>query len=90
MVQWDPSKARKNLEKHDVSFVEGASVFDDSFSITVDDRSHSIGESRFLTIGYSDRNRILVVVHTDRDDEIRIISVRPANTKERKIYEQDL
>lgn len=89
MVQWDPSKARSNFTKHGVSFVEGASVFDDSFAITMDDRDHSIGEFRFLTIGYSDRNRILVVSYTDRDDEIRIISVRPANSKERKIYEQD-
>ncbi len=89
MVQWDPQKAQTNVDKHDVSFTEGASVFDDPYSITIDDREHSIAESRFLTIGYSARNRILVVIHTDRDDDIRIISARKATPKERKIYESN-
>jgi uncharacterized protein len=87
MVQWDPQKAQANLKKHDVSFMEGASVFDDPLAVTIDDPVHSIGESRFLTIGYSDRNRLIVVVYTDRDDEVRIISVRKATPRERNIYE---
>jgi uncharacterized protein len=87
MIQWDPQKARSNWAKHNVSFSEGASVFDDPFSITIDDDLHSFGESRFITIGYSARNRILVVVHTDRNDEVRIISARQATSKEKKIYE---
>jgi uncharacterized protein len=90
MVQWDPQKAQTNLEIHDVSFMEGASVFDDPWAITIDDPLHSIGERRFLTIGYSARNRILVVVHTDRDNDVRIISARKAISKERNIYEQSL
>jgi uncharacterized protein len=87
MVQWDPEKAQANLRKHRVSFMEGASIFDDPLAITIDDPAHSIGESRFLTIGYSARNRLIVVVYTDRDDEVRIISARQATPKERNIYE---
>jgi uncharacterized protein len=62
-------------------------VFDDPLAITIDDPAHSIGEMRFLTIGYSARNRLLVVVYTERDDEVRIISARQATPKERNIYE---
>ncbi len=90
MVEWDGDKARTNLIKHGVSFIEGASVLDDPLALTIDDRLHSIGESRFLTIGYSDRHRILVVIYTERGDIVRLISVRPATPKERKMYEQDL
>jgi uncharacterized protein len=87
MVQWDPEKAQANLKKHNVTFTEGASVFDDPLAITIDDPAHSIGEVRFLTIGYSARNRLVVVVYTDRDDEVRMISARQATPKERNIYE---
>jgi uncharacterized protein len=90
MVQWNPQKAQGNIEKHGVSFVEAASVFDDDFAITIDDRLHSIGEFRYLTIGYSDRGRLLTVGHTDREGDIRIITARPASSSERKTYEQDL
>jgi uncharacterized protein len=87
MVQWDPAKAQANLKKHNVSFMEGASVFDDPLAITIDDPVHSIDEMRFLMIGYSARNRLIVVVYTERDDEVRIISARQATPKERNIYE---
>jgi uncharacterized protein len=60
MVQWDPEKAQANLRKHRVSFMEGASVFDDPLAVTIDDPAHSIGECRFLTIGYSARNRLVL------------------------------
>jgi uncharacterized protein len=90
MVEWNGDKARSNLIKHGVSFIEATSVLDDPLALTLDDRLHSIGEIRLSTIGYSDRHRILVVIYTERNNTIRIISARPATPKERKIYEQDL
>ena len=75
--EWDDNKARQNLAKHDVSFIEATTVFLDPLSITVDDPEHSQGEQRYLVIGYSNRVRLLVVVHVDRGDNIRIISARP-------------
>lgn len=88
LFEWDPAKAQQNLTKHGVSFEEAQSVFFDPSSITVHDPDHSIDEPRFIINGYSIRQRQLVVIHTDRDGRIRIISARPANRRERKKYEQ--
>lgn len=87
--EWDENKAQQNLAKHDVSFVEAATVFLDSLSVTVDDPDHSQSEQRYIIIGYSNRGRLLVVVHVDRGDNIRIISARQATRYERRIYEED-
>jgi len=89
LFEWDPAKARQNLTKHGVSFEEAQSVFFDPSSVTIADPDHSIREPRFVINGYSIRQRQLVVVHTDRDGRIRIISARPANRLERKLYEQE-
>jgi uncharacterized protein len=88
--EWDGEKAEINFRKHNVSFIEASSVFDDPFSIVIDDPLHSVGENRFLTIGYSDRQRLLVVVFTERDRRLRIISARVATSRERRTYEQGL
>jgi hypothetical protein len=88
--EWDETKARTNLKKHGVSFAEATTVFGDSFAVTIDDPLHSIDEERFVTIGYSEAQRLLVVVHTDRGDNIRIISARTATRRERQTYEQDV
>lgn len=88
--EWDDNKARQNLAKHDVSFIEATTVFLDPLSITVDDPDHSQGEQRYLVIGYSNRVRLLVVVHADRGDNIRIISARPCTRYERRIYEEGI
>ncbi|MBD0363193.1 MAG: BrnT family toxin [Coleofasciculus sp. C3-bin4] len=88
--EWDEEKARTNLKKHGVSFAEATTVFGDSFAVTIDDPLHSIDEERFVTIGYSEAQRLLVVVHTDRGDNIRIISARTATRRERQTYEQDV
>ena len=87
-VEWDPRKARQNLKKHKVSFEEAATVFYDTLSFTIDDPLHSESEERFVIIGESTRRRVLVVVHTDRGERIRIISARLAAAHERKIYEE--
>ena len=86
--EWDPNKARRNTKKHDVSFEEATTVFFDSLSATFDDPDHSVGEHRYITIGYSSRNRLLVVAHGERGDVLRIISARPATAHERKRHEE--
>jgi uncharacterized DUF497 family protein len=87
--EWDDDKARINLRKHGVSFEEAASVFADWLQITRPDPLHSTDEERFVTIGTSTRNRLLVVSHTDRADDVRIISARLASRLEKEIYEEE-
>ena len=87
-VEWDPTKARTNRRKHGVTFEEAATVFRDLLSSTIPDPVHSEDEERFIIIGRSIQQRLLVVVHTDRGDTIRIISARVANAHERKTYEE--
>ena len=87
--EWDPQKAKSNIEKHGVSFEEASTVFRDPLSLTINDPLHSTGEVRMVQIGISHKDRLLVVVHTERGDNIRIISARKATKKERKIYESN-
>lgn len=86
--EWDPNKARRNVEIHGVSFDEASTAFKDTLSLTIHDPLHSDKEDRFILIGNSVKNRLLVVVHTERRDKIRIISARKATKKERKQYEE--
>ena len=86
--EWDVNKAAANTSKHGVSFEEAATAFGDPLSITVADPDHSIDESRFVLIGRTVRDRTVVVVHTERGDNIRIISARLAMRRESKDYEQ--
>ena len=88
ILEWDPEKARSNLEKHGVDFHEAGTVFDDPLSTTVPDPAHSVDERRYITIGLSLSGRILVVAHTDRDEAVRLITARPATPTERRFYEQ--
>ena len=71
-----------------VAFTEAATVFDDVLSVTFSDPDHSIEEDRYISVGMSNRGRLLVVAHTDRDDRIRIMSARKATRRERKLYEE--
>lgn len=86
VFEWDSNKAKTNVLKHNVSFEEATTVFGDNRSITIDNPLRSLHEKRFVTIGISAKKRILVVVHTERGEKIRIISARPASRKERKQY----
>jgi uncharacterized DUF497 family protein len=88
--EWDTEKAESNLQKHGVSFEESATVFFDPLSLTIPDPLHSAEENRFVTIGLSNQQRHLVVVHSERDDRIRIISARLATSGERKKYESGI
>jgi len=85
--EWDPKKAKLNLKKHGVPFEEAATVFYDPLSATFDDPDHSEDENRFITIGLSSSDRLLVVAHTERGDSLRIISARLATVHERKRHE---
>lgn len=86
--EWDSNKAKSNVEKHGVAFEEAATVFADSNSLTIGDPAHSANEKRLITLGISERKRLLVAVHTERGDKIRIISARIASKKERLQYQQ--
>ena len=87
--EWDDAKARTNVTKHGVSFEEASTVFADALSITIPDPAHSQTEDRFIILGRSHRERLLVVVHTERSDKIRLISARRASRAERKQYEEN-
>ena len=86
--EWDPQKAAANARRRRLSFDEAATVLEDALSTTYPDDAHSEDEARFVTIGASNRGRILVVAHTERNDTIRIISARRATRREREFYEQ--
>jgi len=84
-MEWE--KAKQNLKKHGVSFEEAVTVFYDPLSATFDDPDHSVGEYRYITIGLSSRDRLIVVAHTERGENLRIINARPATARERKRHE---
>jgi hypothetical protein len=86
--EWDEVKAISNEEKHGVAFSEATTIFTDPFLITFLDEEHSDYEDRFISIGLSERQGLLLVVHTDRDTAIRIISARQVTRREQRIYEQ--
>jgi uncharacterized protein len=88
--EWDEEKARSNIAKHNISFDEATSVFDDPLFLTFADPEHSIQEQRFVIMGESARGRLLVVSYTERIGTTRLISARPVTRKERKAYESDL
>jgi uncharacterized DUF497 family protein len=86
--EWDEEKAQKNLKTHKVSFEEAKTVFNDPFLLTFPDPGHSEFEQRYLNIGTSSTGLTLFVIHTERRENIRIISCRKATPTERKSYEE--
>ncbi|MCC6806716.1 MAG: BrnT family toxin [Deltaproteobacteria bacterium] len=89
-VEWNEKKAESNLKKHGVSFDEAVSALQDPLAVTFEDDGHYT-EVRELTIGHSYRQRLILVVHTEREGEtIRIISARQATKRERKQYEEGI
>ncbi|MFM9161284.1 MAG: BrnT family toxin, partial [Dolichospermum sp.] len=85
--EWHEEKAQENLKKHGISFEEAKTVFNDPLSITIADSQHSDDEERYIDIGLSSKGQLLIVVYTERQSNIRIISSRKATNAERKIYE---
>ena len=87
--EWNPKKAELNLRKHKVSFQEAATVFGDDFAATVHDPDHSTEEDRYITIGMSNRRRLLIVSHTERNKRVRMMSARELTRAEREAYEEE-
>jgi uncharacterized DUF497 family protein len=86
--EWDNQKATSNLKKHGISFDEAVSVFADAMALTFADTDHFESEDRSRTYGISNKGRLLVVVHTERRNNVRIISARKATRYEKSIYEK--
>ena len=86
-AEFDPKKSAVNLRKHGVSLSEGDGVLNDPLAVTVEDRSGE-GEQRFVTVGTNTFGSVMVVLWTGRGDDIRLISVRKAEPKERRSYEK--
>lgn len=89
LFEWDMQKSQNNVQKHGITFDEASTVFSDTFSLTIHDPLHSDKEERFIIIGVSQKNRILTVVHTERGDNVRLISARKSTKNEREFYENN-
>ena len=86
-TKFDPKKNAINLRRHQVSLAEGDGVLNDLLALTIEDDAAE-GEQRFISIGMNTFGRLMVVVYTHRGEDIRLISVRPAEPKERRAYEE--
>jgi uncharacterized DUF497 family protein len=87
IYEWDLTKVELNRRQHGVDFDEAASVFEDRLSLTAFDPDHSFEEDRYLSMGLSEKGRLLIISHTERGSVIHIISARIATRRERKEYE---
>ena len=85
--EWDEEKAVLNLKKHGVGFSEASTVWEDHFNIEFFDHEHSADENRFLMVGESSDERLLIISFTERENKIRIISARELTSAERRAYE---
>ncbi len=88
LFEWDEEKNDRNIKRHGVGFEEAKTAYNDPFLLTFPDEEHSDIEERYINLGISAKGRILVVIHTERNKNIRIISSRKATRKERKYYEE--
>ncbi len=92
VFDWDEKKARRNRNFHKVSFDEAKTAFNDPFLISFPDEYHSDSEKRLISVGTSSKNRIILVVHTENEENgaivIRLISARKATASEREVYEK--
>lgn len=82
--EWDEAKRRLNLQRHGIDFVDVPQIFDGD-TLSIEDTRRDYGETRYITLGLL-RTHVIVVVHTERKDAIRIISARKATKYEKKTY----
>jgi uncharacterized protein len=87
VYEWDPAKARRNLEKHGIDFADAAIALEDEFALTIEDPKADV-EQRFITLGLDPTGRLLAVVYTFRGERVRIVSARRATSRERRTYEE--
>ena len=86
--EWDKSKAAANLSKHSVSFEEAKTIFNDPLYVDFYDPDHWDNEERYLIVGRSNQERLLIVSYTERDNSIRLISARVVTRSEREADEK--
>ena len=90
--EWDDNKNLTNILKHGISFEEAVLVFDDPFHISKLDKRFSYYEERWITLGQTKNNRLVVAIHlyfdSDEEEVVRIISARKATANERNQYER--
>ncbi len=90
VYEWNTAKAKANIQKHDVSFDEAATIFLDPLALTFPDPYYSGPEEREITIGYTAGHQVVFVSHCQRGDRVRIISARKATRRERRQYEEGI
>ena len=88
IFEWDPKKAEPNARKHGVTFDEASTVFGDPLGLLMPDPDHSLDEERYLVLGMSNEQRLLVVAFAERRLRTRLISARRATPRERRRYEE--
>jgi len=71
--EWDDIKRKSNIEKHGIDFIDAPIIFD-SYTLTIEDDRYDYGEERFVSFGIIEE-RVVVVVHTENEDSIKIISI---------------
>ncbi|MCP5119287.1 MAG: BrnT family toxin [bacterium] len=89
VFEWDAKKAGSNARKHRVEFEEASTVFGDPLALLMRDPDHSRDEERYIVLGMSNRERLLVVAFAERPPRTRLISARRANRRERRCYETE-
>jgi len=89
IFEWDPKKAESNARKHYLTFEEASTVFRDPLALLMPDPDHSLGEERYVLLGMSDRQKIIVVAFAERPPRTRLISARRASGPERRRYEEE-
>ncbi len=89
IFEWDPKKAASNAQNHDLTFEEASTVFRDPLALLMPDPDHSLYEERYLVLGRSDRQTLIVVAFVERSPRTRLISARRATRPERKLYEEE-
>ncbi|RJR32619.1 MAG: BrnT family toxin [Deltaproteobacteria bacterium] len=87
-MEWDEEKCQANLAKHGLSFEDAWQVLVGD-TVTIPDKRHDYGEDRLITLGTL-AGRVVVVVHVEREEKTRIISMRKANAREQEIYQERL
>lgn len=92
VFDWDESKARQNRINHKITFDEARTAFNDPFLITFPDERHSHHEQRFISMGTSGKNRVILIVHSEFEEGgaiiVRFINARKATRAERELYEK--
>jgi len=84
VFEWDKTKRKLNIKNHRIDFINASVIFD-SYILTIEDNRFECGEERFITFGLL-MGRVVVVVHTENGNSIRIISIQRATKYEEKTY----